>query len=90
MKSLSRQKFLIVGLVLSAHFRQVEIQSGRLCKTVFWQEYELALYNLETYRAYMQVDPRSAAKARAHETPETTALHNRQWYNGGMQWAAWS
>ena len=42
---------------------------------------------MESYGAYKQVDPRSAADARAQEILETTTIHNGQRYDVGMQWA---
>ena len=56
------------------------------------QDYELACqvkswYEMESYGAYQQVDPRSAADARAQEILETTTFHNGQRYDVGMLWA---
>ena len=42
---------------------------------------------MESYGAYKQVDPRSAADARAQEILETTTFHNSQRYDVGMLWA---
>ena len=42
---------------------------------------------MELYGAFKQVDPRSAADARAQELLETTTLHNGKGYDVGMLWA---
>ena len=42
---------------------------------------------MESYGAYKQFDPRSAADARAQEIPEKTTSHNVQRYYVGMLWA---
>ena len=42
---------------------------------------------MESYGAYKQVDPRSAADARAQEILETITSHDSQRYNIGMLWA---
>ena len=42
---------------------------------------------MESYGAYKQVDPRSAADARTQEILETTTFHNGQRYDVGMLWA---
>ena len=42
---------------------------------------------MESYGAFKQVDPRSAADARAQEILETTTFHNGQRYDVGMLWA---
>ena len=39
---------------------------------------------MELYGAFKQVDPRSAADARAQEILETTTFHNGQRYDVGM------
>ena len=56
------------------------------------QDYELACqvkswYDMESYGAFKQVDPRSAADARAQEILEITFFHNGQRYDVGMLWA---
>ena len=53
------------------------------------QDYILACqvkswFEMESYGAYKQVDPRSAADARAQEILETTTSHNCQRYDVGM------
>ena len=42
---------------------------------------------MESYGAYKQVDPRSAADARAQEKLQTTTFHNGERYGVGMLWA---
>ena len=53
------------------------------------QDYELACqvkswYKMELFGTYKQIEPRSAAAARAHEVLETTTFQNRQMYDVGM------
>ena len=45
-------------------------------------------YDIESFGANKQVDPRSAADARAHEILENTIVHNGLRYDVGMLWAA--
>ena len=42
---------------------------------------------MESYEAYKQVEPRSAADACAQEILEITTFHNGQRYDVGMLWA---
>ena len=56
------------------------------------QDFELASqvkswYNMESYGALKQVDPQSAADARAHDFPENTTVHNGKRHDVGMLWA---
>ena len=56
------------------------------------QDFELACqvnswYDMESYSAYKQVDPRSAADARPQKILETITFHNGQRYGVGMLWA---
>ena len=44
-------------------------------------------YDMESYGALKQVDPRSASDARAHDILENTTLHNGKKYDVGMLWA---
>ena len=44
-------------------------------------------YNMESYGALKQVDPRSAADARALDILENTTVHNGKRYDVGMLWA---
>ena len=43
-------------------------------------------YNMESYGALKQVDPRSAADARAHDLLDNTTVHNGKRYDVGMLW----
>ena len=45
-------------------------------------------FDIELFEASMQVEPRSAADARAHKILENTTVHNGLRYNVGMLWAA--
>ena len=45
------------------------------------------LYEMELYGAFKQVDPRSAAGARAQEILERTTFHSGQRYDVGLLWA---
>ena len=45
-------------------------------------------YDIESFGASKQVDPRSAADARAHKILENTTVHNGLRYDVGMLWAA--
>ena len=56
------------------------------------KDYEIACqvkswYDMESYGAYKQVDPRSTADACAQEIIETITIHNGQRYDVGMLWA---
>ena len=56
------------------------------------QDFELAgrvklWYDMESYGAYKQVYPRSAADACAQEILETTTFHNGQKCDVGMLWS---
>ena len=42
---------------------------------------------MESYGALKQVDPRSAADARAHDILENTTVHNGKRYDLAMLWA---
>ena len=83
---------LPIGWVLSGPLPS----SARLISTCFQanieQDFELACqvkswYDIESYGAYKQFDPRSAVAARAQEILETTTFHNWQRYDIGMLWA---
>ena len=45
-------------------------------------------YKIESFGTSKQVDPRSAADARAQEILESTTIHNGLRYDVGMLWAA--
>ena len=56
------------------------------------QDFELASqvkswYDMESYGALKQVDPRSASDAGALEILENTTVHNGKRYDVGMLWA---
>ena len=56
------------------------------------QDFELAsqvksLYDMELYGGLKQVDPRSAADARALDILENTTVRNAKRYDVGMLWA---
>ena len=53
------------------------------------QDYELSCQVRSSYdmESYMQIDPRFAAAARAHEISETSTSHNDQRYDVPMLWA---
>ena len=56
------------------------------------QDFELASqvkswYDMESYGALKQVDPRSSSYAGANEILENTTAHNGKRYNVGMLWA---
>ena len=56
------------------------------------QDFELASqvkswFDMESYGALKQVDPRSASDARAHDILENTTVHNARRYDAGMLWA---
>ena len=56
------------------------------------QDFELASqvnswYDMESHGALKQVDPRSAADARAHDILENTTVNNGKGYDVGMLWA---
>ena len=56
------------------------------------QDFEVASqvkswYDMESYGAPKQVDPRSSSDARALEILEDTTVHNGKMYNVGMLWA---
>ena len=55
------------------------------------QNFELATqvkswYDMESYGALKQVDPRSAADARVHDILEKTTVHNGKRYDVGLLW----
>ena len=43
-------------------------------------------YDMESYCAVMQVDPRSAADERAFDILENTTVHNGERFDVGMLW----
>ena len=83
---------LPIGWVLSGPFPSSSSFVSTCFKANIERDYELACqvrswYDMESYGAFKQVDPRSAADARAQEVLETTIFHNGQRYDVGMLWA---
>ena len=83
---------LIVGWVLSNPLPSISSLVSTCFKAKVEQDYEMACqvkswYDIESYVAYNQVDPRSAAGARAQEILKTTTFHNGQRYDVGILWA---
>ena len=91
-KSLPFAVRLPIGWVLSG---PVPSSSGLVLtcfKANMEQDFELtsqvnSWYNMQSYGALKQVDPRSYSDARAHENLENTTVHNGKRYNVGMLWA---
>ena len=94
----SRRKVLTVRCSLAHRlgFKRPTSSISSLVSTFFKanveQDYELACqvkswYDMESYGAYKQVDPRYAADARALKILETTTIHNGQRNDVGMLWA---
>ena len=78
-----------IGWVLSGPLPLISSLVSTCFKANVDQDYELACqvkswYDMELYCAYKQVDPRSAADARAQEVLETINFHNGQRYDVGM------
>ena len=83
---------LPIGWVLSGPLPSSSSLVSTCFKANIEQDFELACqvkswYDMESYGAFKQVDPRSAADARAQEILETTTFHNGQRYDVGMLWA---
>ena len=83
---------LPIGWVLSGPLPSSSSLVSTCFKANVEQDYELACqvkswYDMESYGACKQVDPRSAADPRAQEILETTTFHNGQRYDVGMLWA---
>ena len=83
---------LPIGWVLSGPLPSSSSLVSVCFKASIEQDFELACqvkswYDMESYGAFKQVDPRSAADARAQEILETTTFHNGQRYDVGMLWA---
>ena len=82
---------LPIGWVLSGPLTSSSSLVSTCFKANVEQDYELGCqvkswYDMESYGAYKQVDPRSAADARAHKILETKTFHNGQRYDVGMLW----
>ena len=83
---------LPIGWVLSGPLPLSSSLVSVCFKANIEQDFELACqvkswYDMESYGAFKQVDPRSAADAQAQEILETTTFHNGQRYDVGMLWA---
>ena len=68
------------SLVSTYFTSNVEQDDEWACQVKSW-------YDMESYGAYKQVDPRSAANACADEILEKTTFHNCQRYDVGLVWA---
>ena len=83
---------LPIGWVLSGTLPSSSGLVWTCFKANMEQDFELASqvkcwYDMESYGALRQVDPRSAVDARAHDILENTTVHNGKRYNIGMLWA---
>ena len=83
---------LPIGWVLSGPLPSSSSLASTCFKANLEQDFELACqvkswYDMQSYGAFKQVDPRFAADARAQEILETTTFHNGQRYHVGMLWA---
>ena len=83
---------LPIGWVLSGPIPSSSSLVSTCFKVNIEQDFELACqvkswYDMESYGAFKQVDPRSAADARAQEILETLTFHNGQRYDVGLLWA---
>ena len=83
---------LPIGWVLSGPLPSSLVLFSTCFKANMEQDFELASqvkswYDMESYGALKQVDPRSAADARALDILENTTVHNGKKYDVGMLWA---
>ena len=83
---------LPIGWVLSGLLPSSSSLVSKCFKAKVEQDFELARqvkpwHDRESYGAYKQVDPQSAADAHARKILETTTVHNGQRYYVGMLWA---
>ena len=83
---------LPIGWVLSGPLPSSSSLVSTCFKANVEKDYEIACqvkswYDMESYGAYKQVDPRSTANACAQEIIETITIHNGQRYDVGMLWA---
>ena len=83
---------LPIGWVLSGPLPSSSSLVSTCFKANIEQDFELACqviswYDMESYGAFKQVDPRSAADAHAQVILETTTFHKSQRYDVGMLWA---
>ena len=84
---------LPIGWVLSCPLPSSSRLTSTCVKVNTEHDKELAsqvksYYDIESFGANKQVDPRSAADARAHEILENTTVHDGLRNNVGMLWAA--
>ena len=84
---------LSIGWVLSGPLPSSSCLTSTCFKLNIEHDKELAsqvksLHDIESFGANKQVDPWSAADARAHEILENTTVHNGLRYDVGMLWAA--
>ena len=84
---------LPIGWVLSGPLPSSSCLTSTCFKVNIEQDHGLARqlrswYDIESFRANKQVDPRSAADPRAHEILENTTVHDGLRYDVGMLWAA--
>ena len=83
---------LPIGWVLSGPLPSSSGLVSTCFKANMEQDFELASqvkswYDMESYGALKQVDPRSSSDARAQEILENTTVHNGKRYNVRMLWA---
>ena len=83
---------LPIGWVLSGPLPSSSGLVSTCFKADMEQDFELASqvkswYDMESYGAFKQVDPRSASDARAHDILGNTTVHNGKRYDVGMLWA---
>ena len=83
---------LPIGWVLSGPLPSSSSLVSVCFKANIEQDFELVYqvkswYDMESYGAFKQVDPRSTVDARAQEKLETTTFHNGQRYDIGTLWA---
>ena len=83
---------LPIGWVISGPLPSSSGLVSTCFKANMEQDFELtsqvkSWYDMESYGALKQVDPRSSSDARAHEILENTTVHNGKRYNVGMLWA---
>ena len=85
-------EYFSIGWVLNGPLPSSSSLVSTCFKANIKQDFELGCqvkswYDMEPYGAFKQVDPRSAADARAQEILETTSFYNGQRYDVGMLWA---
>ena len=83
---------LPIGWVLSGPLTSSSGLVSTCFKANMEQNFELtsqvkSWYDMESYGALKQVDPRSSSDAHAHEVLENSTMHNGKRYNVGKLWA---